>query len=50
MQLDMNYVCFTIKIRYGILIHDDIDGLAQDRSNSIANALDLMQSFTKPLI
>ena len=28
----------------------DIDGLMQDCSNSIANALELMQSCTKPLI
>ena len=27
-----------------------IDGLVQDCSNSIANALDLLQSCTKPLI
>ena len=29
---------------------DDIDGLVQDRSNSIANALELLQSRTKPSI
>ena len=28
----------------------DIDGLVQDCSNSIANALELLQSFTKPYI
>ena len=28
----------------------DIDGLVQDCSNSIANALELLQSYTKPLI
>ena len=28
----------------------NIDGLVQDCSNSIANALDLLQSCTKPLI
>ena len=27
-----------------------IDGSVQDRSNSIANALELLQSCTKPLI
>ena len=27
----------------------DIDGLVQDCSNSIANALELLQSRTKPL-
>ena len=27
-----------------------IDGLAQDCSNSIANALELLQSYTDPLI
>ena len=27
-----------------------IDGLAQDNSNSIANALELLQSYTKPMI
>ena len=28
----------------------DIDGLVQDCSNSTANALELLQSWTKPLI
>ena len=28
----------------------DIEGLAQDCSNSISNALELLQSSTKPLI
>ena len=27
-----------------------IDGLVQDSSNSIANALELLQSCTKPLV
>ena len=31
-------------------IHQDIDGLVQDYSNSIANALELLQSCTEPLI
>ena len=30
--------------------HVNIDGLVQDCSNSIANALELLQSCTKPLI
>ena len=30
--------------------HYSIDGLAQDCSNSIANALELLQSCTKPLV
>ena len=30
--------------------HQYIDGLVQDCSNSIANALELLQSFTKPSI
>ena len=50
MQSNMNYVCFTIKVRDGILIHDDIDGLAQHCSNSIANTLELLQSRSKPPI
>ena len=32
------------------MIDYDIDGLVQDCSNSIANALELLQSCTKPLI
>ena len=31
-------------------VKDDIDGWAQDCSNSIANALELLQSCTKPSI
>ena len=31
-------------------IQHDIDGLVQDCSNSIANALELLQSCTKPSI
>ena len=31
-------------------IYRHIDGLLQDCSNSIANALELLQSCTKPLI
>ena len=38
------------KIRWKWLISMMIDGLAQDRSNSIANALELLQSCAKPLI
>ena len=30
--------------------HAHIDGLVQNRSNSIANTLELLQSFTKPSI
>ena len=33
-----------------IYIGDNIDGLAQDCSNSIANAPELLQSCTKPSI
>ena len=33
-----------------ILSHDYIDGLVQDYSNSIANALELLQSCTKPSV
>ena len=29
---------------------NDIDGLVQDCSNSIANALELLQSYTKPSV
>ena len=32
-----------------ISMHKDIDGLVQDDGNSIANALELLQSCTKPL-
>ena len=31
-------------------INCDIDGLVQDRSKSITNALELLQSYTKPSI
>ena len=31
-------------------INEDIDGLVQDCSNSIANALELLQSYTEPSI
>ena len=31
-----------------ICVSGDVDGLAQDCSNSIANALELLQSCTKP--
>ena len=37
----------TDKFAIGIL---HIDGLVQDCSNSIANALELLQSYTKPSI
>ena len=37
-------------MRYHINSRDNIDGLAQDCSNSIANALELLQSCTKPSI
>ena len=30
--------------------HNDIDGLVQDCGNSIANAMELLQSCTKPSI
>ena len=30
------------------IYRDDIDGLVQDCSNSIANAMELLQSSTKP--
>ena len=33
-----------------VSIYHDIDGFVQDCSNSIANALELLQSFTKPSI
>ena len=33
-----------------LLQQDNIDGLVQDCSNSIANALELLQSCTKPSI
>ena len=33
-----------------LLQHHHFDGLAQDYSNSIANALELLQSCTKPSI
>ena len=45
-----------IKVRTPIIYNENpheryyIDGLVRDWSNSIANALELLQSFTKPLI
>ena len=33
-----------------MIFGDQIDGLVQDCSNSISNALELLQSFTKPSI
>ena len=33
-----------------LVIDNIMDGLVQDWSNSIANALELLQSCTKPLI
>ena len=35
---------------YALIRQKDIVGLAQDCSNSIANALELLQSCTKPSI
>ena len=35
---------------YAISVHEYIDGIAQDCSNSIANALELLQSCAKPSI
>ena len=32
------------------LFPDHVDGLVQDCSNYIANALELLQSYTKPLM
>ena len=50
--------CYAIKKRQPywmvslslVISYHDVDGLVQDCSNSIANALDLLQSCTKPLI
>ena len=42
-----------VSLLIGKLVHDyedDIDGLTQNCSNSIANALELLQSCTKPSI
>ena len=44
---DQFTACFT---DYQISKYRYIDGLAQDCSNSIANALELLQSFNKPSI
>ena len=35
---------------YAVFCYGYIDGLVQDCSNSIANALELLQSCTKPLV
>ena len=47
-------MCFNVVLTHAY-IHtnrkqDDIDGLAQDCSNSIANALELLKSHTKPSV
>ena len=35
---------------HNTIVQNDIDSLVQDCSNSIANALELPQSYTKPLM
>ena len=37
-----------VQLKFTMFNHVYIDGLAQDCSNSIANALELLQSWTKP--
>ena len=50
----MKYGCFAMRsILYwiSVLLHiDHIDGSMQDCSNSIANVMELVQSFTEPSI
>ena len=48
----MNLPDWRVLTRYAKLLqkHKDIDGLLQVCSNPIANARELLQSFTKPLI
>ena len=41
---------FRQPVEYVHQVHVHIDGLAQDCSNSIANALELLQSCAKPSI
>ena len=40
--------CVLIRCAVGVLSINDMDGLVQDCSNSIANTLELLQSCTKP--
>ena len=42
--------CYCIQTLIRITNHTNKDGLMQDRSNSIANALELLQSCTEPSI
>ena len=45
-MFDLIYVAFVSAVVHA----DNIDGLVQDCSNFIANALELLQSCTKPSI
>ena len=40
--------CIWDERESSMLMHDNMDGLVQDCSNSIANTLQLLQSCTKP--
>ena len=42
------WVNFIIHGLIAVLVRGEIDGLVQDCSNSIANALELLQSYIKP--
>ena len=46
-ELDIIVFQSSLTLKY-VKIFVKIDGLAQDCSNSIANALELLQSWTKP--
>ena len=50
-DLEIEYHNITVQISYNMVYHNNIwhiNGLVQDCSNSIANTLELLQSFTKP--
>ena len=48
MQSTSEELCLRIALRYVLITH--VDGLVHDCCNSIANALELLQSCTKPSI
>ena len=47
LENDLNFIIHGL---IAVLVWGEIDGLVQDCSNSIANALELLQSCTKPSI
>ena len=43
-----SHVCWKLNVSTNWILRKPIDGLVQDCSNSIAKALELLQSCTKP--